>query len=81
MVVLQKWLSNDTAEEQITGEAEHGGIQIIVFPMKREMYEEMLRANFFWESTAGATLCLDPEENLALLTANVTVCGRVACED
>jgi hypothetical protein len=28
-----------TAEEQITGEAEHGGIQIIAYPMKRKVYE------------------------------------------
>ena len=28
-----------TAEEQITGEAEHGGLQIIVYPMKREVFE------------------------------------------
>jgi hypothetical protein len=32
-----------TAEEQITGEAEHGGIQIIVMPMKLERYEALLR--------------------------------------
>jgi hypothetical protein len=32
-----------TAEEQITGEAEHGGIQIVAYPIKRELYEEMLR--------------------------------------
>lgn len=31
-----------TAEEQISGVAEHGGIQIIVYPMKRERYEKML---------------------------------------
>jgi hypothetical protein len=30
-----------TAEEQITGEAEHGGIQLIVHPMKAEKYEAM----------------------------------------
>ena len=30
-----------TAEEQITGTAEHGGLQIIVYPMKREYYEEL----------------------------------------
>jgi hypothetical protein len=29
-----------TAEEQITGKAEHGGLQISVFPMKREVYAE-----------------------------------------
>ncbi len=28
-----------TAEEQITGAAEHGGLQIIAYPMKREAYE------------------------------------------
>ena len=28
-----------TAEEQITGEAEHGGLQIEIFPMKREVFE------------------------------------------
>ncbi len=32
-----------TAEEQITGEAEHGGIQIVAYPMKRALYEEMQR--------------------------------------
>ncbi|MDH3917587.1 MAG: hypothetical protein OEU25_05340, partial [Rhodospirillales bacterium] len=30
-----------SAEEQITGKAEHGGLQIIVYPMKAERYEEM----------------------------------------
>ena len=28
-----------TAEEQITGAAEHGGVQIVVYPMKRDCYE------------------------------------------
>jgi hypothetical protein len=28
-----------TAEEQLTGEAEHGGLQLIVYPMKREVFE------------------------------------------
>jgi len=28
-----------TVEEQLTGEAEHGGIQIVVHPMKREVFE------------------------------------------
>ena len=30
-----------TAEEQITGKAEFGGLQIIAYPMKREIYEEL----------------------------------------
>ena len=34
-----------TAEEQLSGAAEHGGIQIIVYPMKRERYELLLKRN------------------------------------
>ena len=33
-----------TAEEQITGEADHGGLQIVVYPMKAERYEAMRRS-------------------------------------
>lgn len=33
--------SGYSAEEQITGVAEHGGIQIVVYPMKGEVFEEM----------------------------------------
>ncbi|MBT7067751.1 MAG: hypothetical protein HN919_15740 [Verrucomicrobia bacterium] len=29
-----------SAEEQVTGKAEHGGLQIMAFPMKREVYEK-----------------------------------------
>ena len=29
-----------TAEEQITGEAEHGGLQIVVYPLKKELYKD-----------------------------------------
>ncbi len=32
-----------SAEEQLTGAAEHGGLQIIAYPMKRERYEAMVR--------------------------------------
>jgi hypothetical protein len=34
--------SGYSAEEQITGEAEHGGLQIEVYPMKREAYERLI---------------------------------------
>jgi len=34
-----------TAEEQITGEAEHGGIQIIAYPMRREAYERLRKTD------------------------------------
>ena len=32
-----------TVEEQITGEAEHGGLQIVAYPMKAEAYRELSR--------------------------------------
>ena len=32
--------SGYSAEEQVTGEAENGGLQIIVYPMKREVFEK-----------------------------------------
>jgi hypothetical protein len=32
--------SGYSAEEQITGKAEHGGLQIVVYPMKREAFEK-----------------------------------------
>ena len=31
-----------TVEEQFTGAAEHGGLQIVAYPMKAERYEEMM---------------------------------------
>ncbi|HXF53686.1 MAG TPA: hypothetical protein VNK52_06135, partial [Hyphomicrobiaceae bacterium] len=35
--------SGYSVEEQVTGKAEHGGLQIIVYPMKKERYEAILR--------------------------------------
>ena len=32
-----------TAEEQLTGAAGHGGLQIVCYPMKRERYESLVR--------------------------------------
>ena len=31
-----------TVEEQLTGAAQHGGLQIVAYPMKRKRYEEMI---------------------------------------
>ncbi len=36
-----------TAEEQLTGEAEHGGIQIVAYPMKRELYQKIKEPKHF----------------------------------
>ena len=33
--------SGMSAEEQLTGAAEHGGLQIVVYPMKKEAYERL----------------------------------------
>ena len=30
-----------TAEEQLTGDAEFGGLQLVVYPMKRDVYKEL----------------------------------------
>jgi hypothetical protein len=35
-----------TAEEQITGTADHGGVQIVVYPMKREVFERRFPKRF-----------------------------------
>jgi hypothetical protein len=42
-----------SAEEQITGEAEFGGIQIEAFPMKREVFEERFPVVKCYVGTAG----------------------------
>jgi len=46
--------SGYSAEEQITGAAEHGGIQIVAYPMRREAYEERFGGSA-WE-VEGFTL-------------------------
>ncbi|MDH3458816.1 MAG: hypothetical protein OER90_18390 [Gemmatimonadota bacterium] len=45
-----------SAEEQITGEAEHGGIQIIAHPMKRTVYEQRFATRFAQYEEEGMTL-------------------------
>jgi len=66
--------SGFSAEEQITGEAEFGGVQIQVFPMKREEYErrfppvppqEAESRVFFQESAYGEALSAAPDMGLA----------------
>jgi len=48
-----------TAEEQITGEAEHGGIQIVAYPMKRDVYERRGLGRVQARYLASAALTLD----------------------
>jgi hypothetical protein len=46
--------SGYSVEEQITGKAEHGGLQIIAYPMKKERYEELARRREEERQRAGA---------------------------
>lgn len=44
-----------------------------IFEMtKLAVYDELLKANFFWELSGGATLAVSPEGGHAVLTASVT---------
>ncbi len=58
-----------TAEEQVTGKAEHGGLQIIAYPMKRKAYEKYFASRYrgvaeenlcVCELSAGAAMGLAP---------------------
>ena len=57
--------SGYSAEEQITGEAEHGGLQIEVFPMKRAVFDQHFPERAadetirFHESTMDMMCCVD----------------------
>lgn len=48
-----------TAEEQLSGAAEYGGIQIIVYPMKPDRYEEIVKRSAR-ALVAGPCYSLDP---------------------
>ena len=50
-----------TAEEQITGKAEHGGLQIMAIPMKREVFEKRYPKRP--RSSSGDTMFMIAEEN------------------
>ena len=53
-----------SAEEQITGEAEHGGLQIIVYPMKREVFEQRFPKIQRQEFRDESMLIHSPMENV-----------------
>jgi len=46
-----------TAEEQLTGEAVHGGIQIIAYPMKKERYEAIRERHAKHEVLYSMNVC------------------------
>ena len=56
-----------TVEEQLTGAAEHGGLQIVAYPMKRERYEEMIAYQLKVRRTISFSLCcLSTEKSMGL---------------
>ena len=48
-----------TAEEQLTGAAKHGGLQVSVCPMKRDVYEKLFGDRFRAEEETGE-VCYSP---------------------
>ena len=50
-----------TVEEQLTGAAQHGGIQIVAYPMKAERYEELIAPPKPVQDTLELSDCLDPD--------------------
>jgi len=58
--------SGYSAEEQITGEAEYGGLQIIVYPMKRKAYEKYFPQRLYAEEERPMfSLKSEPDMGLA----------------
>jgi hypothetical protein len=45
-----------TAEEQLTGEAEHGGLQVIAYPMKRKEYDKLSYEDIYLTHSEGVSL-------------------------
>ena len=54
-----------TVEEQLTGAARHGGLQIVVYPMKRERYRQLM-AHSSDRIEAGEVLCRMAPEAMGL---------------
>src|SRR5262245_60859714 len=50
--------SGYSVEEQITGKPEHGGLQIIVYPMKRRSYERIRRHRESWWRDDSERCCI-----------------------
>ena len=50
-----------SAEEQLTGKAEHGGLQIIAYPMKREIYEKRYAEKALFAARCYSAALYEPE--------------------
>jgi hypothetical protein len=65
--------SGYSAEEQITGRAEHGGIQIVAYPMKRDVYQRRFPERRVEKTLIGAELRLGSTDSF--LACSGTVAG------
>ncbi|MBC6445258.1 MAG: hypothetical protein GDA50_07530 [Alphaproteobacteria bacterium GM202ARS2] len=55
-----------TAEEQLTGDAEHGGIQIIVYPMKHDVYVKYMEQHRVFNIGDEQCLTYAPADEMGL---------------
>lgn len=62
--VAAKLGANLTVEEQVTGKAESGGLQILAIPMKPEYYRELLKENQRAASAHSVVCCSEPPDNM-----------------
>ncbi len=59
--------SGYSVEEQLTGKAEHGGLQIIAYPMKREAAERLFARTQVRESS-DANILMKPSAKMSLMS-------------
>lgn len=55
-----------TVEEQLSGEAQHGGLQITAYPMKAEKFEEMMAGRFKETSVESMAMYSPMEADMGL---------------
>ena len=55
-----------TAEEQLTGEAQHGGLQIVAYPMKRKRYERLRSRRVYEDAQFSPEVCSAPADEMGL---------------
>ena len=55
-----------SVEEHITGAAEHGGVQIVVYPMKKERYEALRSERLDEERYEPQACCMDCKKDMGL---------------
>jgi len=70
-----------TAEEQLTGKAEHGGVQIVAYPMKREAYERLIESDHELSVLTDEMLIEEPSEYDMGLAPGGLMCQEIYEDD